>query len=546
CSTRDGYVYAAGERLGYGELAATAARQWVPIRPRLKHQDAFSLIGQSPARLDIPAKVAGSTRYGADVTLPGMLHAVVLRPPVAGQAGVIRDEAACRAVPGVRDVFAIDEGIAVVAAGTFAALEGRARLDVEWAAPTSAPVNGQSLQAALEAALAGSGRVVAGSGEAVDQPSHSASYFAPFLAHACMEPMNCTVSIANGGCQIWVGTQDPHGARAVAAQAAGMDPGAVVVHVLPLGGGFGRRAGQDFVREAVQIARRMKAPVQLLWTREDDLGHGRYREAVGVRTSARVDGAGRPRQVEHFVASAVPHASVVDPGIGPLMGADSPIYAFDSATVRWAGVPVPIPTTIWRSVGYSYNTFAIECFIDELAARAGADPLTFRLGLLPDGSPVARCIEQVAALCRWTEADGRFLGMSAYQFAQTSVAMVAAVAPDDGTSWRVSDVWCAVDCGTVVHLDSATAQIESGVMFGLSAALFEQVTIAQGAVSSRNFHTYRLARFEDAPDIHVALLPGTRPPAGLGEAGTPGIAPAVANALYRLTGERVRALPLRS
>ncbi len=543
CSTDSGFVICGERRMPYGDLVETAAQQWVPIRPDLKRDEDFTLIGRSPARLDTPAKVTGDAIYGADVILPGMRRAVLVRPPHKGRTVARLDDAAAKRHPQVVDVFETEHGIAIVAETTHAALQARADLNVDWSESVAANHSSASFSAALDTASESAtiGAVV-GDGQPSGETILEATYRAPFLAHACMEPMNCTVAIQDGHCTLWVGTQAPEGARITAAQITGLPTDRVTVNVLQLGGGFGRRTGQDFVAEAVEIARRLDSPVQLLWTREDDIAHGAYRDAATIQMRAAEAAGGLALSAR--MATARTGSEFSEPGIGPVMGWDNLAYRLTGLDVRWAGVSTPLETTIWRSVGYSYNIFAVESFIDELAEAQGSDGLTLRRSLLPENTALSRCLEQVVVDAGWAAGTDRALGLATYDFGSTSVALIAEVAgtPAD---WRVSHVWCVVECGTVVHADAAAAQIEGGIVFGLSAALYESVELEEGAVQSRNFADYRLARMSDTPRINVRFLPSQRYPSGLGEASTPAVAPAIANALYRLTGERHRKLPFK-
>ncbi len=543
CFTRAGYVEHGEKRVAYGDLVDLAADQRVPLRPTLKDAAQFNLIGHSPPRLDIPAKVTGETRYGLDWRLREMVRAMIVRPPTAGQTPVAIDDTAARKVRDVLDVLSTSHGVAIVARTTPALLKARAVLNVEWSTTATGP-SSRTLSASLSETL--SAATVPAAGEALPSgltESHRATYEVPFLNHACMESMNCTAWVDGDSCEIWVGTQAPEGARQTAAGITGLPLDRVVVNVLPLGGGFGRRAGQDFVAEAVEIASRLDVPVQLLWTREDDLAHGAFRDAAMITIAAMGDGDSS-LALRCRMATATKNPSP-EPGIGPVMGWDNLAYDLSGVEARWAGLPTGLQTTIWRSVGYSYNTFAIECFMDELAELRGEDPVTFRRSLLPDGSPLIACLDLVIEESDWYGSDSAAMGLATFNFGSTAVALVASVVGDE-TDWQVDRVWCVADCGTVVHADSAAAQLEGGIVFGLSAALYETVDLDEGVAQSRNYHQYRIARMSDTPRIQVRLLTSDRYPSGLGEASTPAIAPAVANALYRLTGKRFRKLPLKA
>ncbi len=544
CVTDAGYVTCADRRISYGDLAEAASIQWAPIRPTLKTPDQFKLIGRSPARLDVPAMVTGSIRYGFDVEITDLVRAVILRPPVHGQIPDRIDAQAARGVTGVVGVLPISTGVAVIATTTWGALKARRLLKVDWKGEEPRYQSSSSIASQLEDLRdAATTRVLSQDEPVTGDLLHHATYQVPFLAHACMEPMNCTVRITPGSCELWVGTQAPNRVQTTAARVTGLSAEQVRVNVLPLGGGFGRRAGQDFIAEAVEIARDSGRSVQLIWSREDDLGHGAFRDAATFSIAARGGREAAPcLEVKFATATAVDR---LEPSGGQVMGWDDMPYRLGGLSVHWAGLATSMATTIWRSVGYSYNVFALECFVDELSEASGADPLNFRRSLLRDNALLSRCLEQVVVDAGWADRNDRALGLATYSFGRTAVALVAEVS-GEVADWRVTDVWCVVDAGTVVHPDGAAAQIEGGIVFGLSAALYESVIVEGGTVITRNYDRYRLARMSDIPEVHVRFLPSDRRPSGLGEASTPAIAPAVANALYQLLDERQRSLPLKS
>ncbi|MEQ8483699.1 MAG: molybdopterin-dependent oxidoreductase [Pseudomonadales bacterium] len=555
CTTAGGAVSHAssGRRLGYGELADAAAAERVPIRPRLKDPSTFRLIGQPIPQRGIDVVVTGAAQYGLDVQPPGLLRAVVVRSPVLGGHPATIDDRAARAVSGVTDVFPVTAGVAVVASGSAAALAGRRALRVEWRQAGEPPPDtdsiAQALLEGLDAPDAGTARSQGDAAKALagGEGVHTATYELPFLAHACMEPMNATAHVTTDECVLWVPTQDPHGAQRTAAELTGLPLDRVTVHTTLLGGGFGRRTAHDFVRDAVEVALRAGAPVQVLWTREDDLAHGEFREATAHRLHARLAADGRPEAWSHRICGAQSWA--VDSGavnMGGVMGAEDVPYQIEHLHVAWSGVRVQLPTRIWRSVGHSYNGFVVESFVDELAAAAGADPVAYRRVLLEGQPRLRRCLDRVAELSGWATAaaDGRWLGVAANICMGSHVAQMLELtrAPDGGL--RASKVWCMVDCGLVVHPDTAKAQIEGGILFGLGAALHGGMQIRDGRVVDDNFHRHRLLRMDEAPEIHVELVPSAEHPTGLGEASVPGAAPALANALFRATGQRVRRLPM--
>ncbi len=535
-------------RIGYGELADAAAHQWPPLRPRLKNPREFRLIGRAMPRRDADAKISGAAVFGLDVRLPGMLYAAIARNPTFGGRPIAIDDSSARLRAGVVDVVAVPTGIAVVGVHSHAALRGRDELRLEWPPPADA-VSSAALSSALRAALTAENAKVArddrGAADALrDQPAITAVYEVPYLAHAPLEPMNCVANVTAERCEIWAPTQTPDDALATAARITTLPPDRIVVHTTYLGGGFGRRTATDFVAEAVDLSLRIGKPVQVLWSREDDMRNGLYRPAVAQRLDASVDDAGRPSAWRHRVASVHSVAPVDIDGLA-LMGATDLPYSVGAMRVEWLGVQAPLPTTIWRSVGHSFTAFAIESFVDELAHSLGRDPLAYRLSLLPAASRLRRCIQEVADLSGWSQHGDpdRHVGVAAAECFGSYIALVAEVASIDG-SLRVAKMWCAVDCGVVINSDTAAAQVEGGILFGLTAALHGQITIANGAVVEGNFDSYPLLRIDETPQIELRFLASADEPGGLGELGVPVGAPAVANALFAATGRRARRLPL--
>lgn len=555
CTTASGIVHHAesARSATYGSLAQAASRERVPLRATLKSPRDFVLIGRNRARLDSPMKVSGDARYGTDVRLPGLHYAVIARAPAIGSTVRDFDDRATRAIRGVVAVVAVPQGVAVVADSTFAALRGREALTVRWN-PGALVVEGHERIASrlrmglddTDAAVAhrvGDARTVIGGSDSVV----AADYEVPFLAHATMEPMNCTARFRDGACEVWVPTQGPDDARTTAAQVAQIPPERVIVHTTLLGGGFGRRAVSDFVAEAVEVSKLTGLPVQVFWTRDDDLRHDRYRDASAHRLRAAVDARGYPIAWWHRIVSATPGKP--EPGVpSPVatMGAANLLYRLPQQHVDWRGIETGVPYGIWRSVGYSYNTFAIECFIDELAEAAGVDALDYRRQLLAGSPRLLGCLERVAQMSGWNahRSRGRALGLAVCACFGSFIAVVAEVVVHHGAQPRVSRVWCAVDCGIAVMPDTVVAQIEGGVVFALSAALFGKIHFVDGAVAESNFDRYRLLRINETPAIDVALVSSDEPPGGIGEVGVPAVAPAVANAWRVAIGKRVRHLPL--
>jgi isoquinoline 1-oxidoreductase beta subunit len=545
-----------GRSLRYGALANRAARLPVPESVFMKERDEFTLLGRAAPRLDIPAKVDGSAGFGSDVKLPGLLTAMVARCPVfGGSAGKVNDTRA-KASAGVRRVVAISSGIAVVAEHFWAALQGRSALEIEWSPGPAAQLDSAAITARL-AGLADTGttgrndgdaeRVLAGASRRVD-----AVYEVPFLAHACMEPMNCTADVRTDGCDIWVPTQAQSRVHETAVRLTGLPAGKVRVHTTYLGGGFGRRGEQDFVIDAIEISRAVGAPVKVMWTREDDIQHDFYRPATYNRLAAALDEQGMPSAWRHRIAG--PSISQRDATGRETSGADFSAtegalnlpYAIPNILVSYARVNSAVPVGYWRSVASSQNAFITECFLDEVAAAGGKDPFELRRTLLREQPRLRGVLELAAAKAGWgtPAAAGHFRGIAVAGSFGSYVAQVAEISIDDG-QLSVHRVVCAIDCGLIVNPDTIVAQMESGIVFGLTSALKGEITIANGGAVQSNFHDYPLLRLDECPDIDVHIVTSAAAPGGVGEPGTPPIAPAVANAVFAATGKPVRRLPIR-
>jgi isoquinoline 1-oxidoreductase beta subunit len=542
CQARNSEVIhtASGRRLRYGALLVVASQLTPPTDVRLKNPKRYRLIGKSIARLDTPAKVNGSTVFGCDVRVPGMLTAVVARCPVFGGKPKGYDAGAAHAIPGVQQVAAIDSGIAVVANSFWSAQRGRAALAIQWDTGSKAKLDSAAIQTQLRAALQRRGKTERDDGD-VDQALVGAArvvealYETPYLAHACMEPMNCTAQVRADRCDVWVPTQAQTAARAAAAQASGLPESAVAIHTTFAGGGFGRRLQQDFVIEAVQLSKAVGAPVQVLWTREDDMQHDFYRPANCTQLRAALDARGVPRA--WFQRIAGPRTA--------LRGVTIP-YAINNVRVEQVEEDPGVPVGAWRSVGASQNGFTVECFIDELAHAAGADPLAYRLALLKQ-APRHRVVLQLAAdKAGWGKKlpVGHGRGIAVYESFGGWVAHVVEVAVVRGVI-RVRRVVSAVDCGLAVNPAGVRDQTESAITFALTAALEGEITIRDGRVVQGNFNDQPLLRIDELPAIEVHLVPSREPPGGVGEPGVPPLAPALANAVFAATGQRLRRLPLR-
>lgn len=527
--------------LDYGSLADRAAVQVPSKTVTLKRPEEFQLIGRPLPRIDAAAHIGGATIFGWDVAIPGMRVAVVARCPTFGGHAARFDDRRTRAIEGVRQVVTIESGIAVIADDFPTALMGREALSVSWRRGALARLSTNVVRRRFARAARRRGDVIVDTGNvnaalAKAERVMDAVYETPYLAHATPEPMNCAAHIGLRGCDVWVPTQAQTKAKKEAARAAGLPEGQVRIHTTWLGGGFGRRLTQDFVAEAVEIAKKTGIPIQVLWTRSDDLRHDHYRPGNYTCLRAGLDGAGRP--IAWF-------QRIVGPSLA-LGGVDVP-YAIPNRREERIAEDPGIPTGPWRSVGESQNAFVIEGFVDELACATGADPFAFRCGLLTDSPRHRAVLELAAEKAGWSERAlrGRHRGIAVYRSYGSYVAEVAEVSVSRAGRIRVHRVTCAIDCGRVVNPDIVAAQMEGAVVFGLTAALKGQITFAKGAVVEGDFRSYPLLTIADAPEVDVHIVPSNEPPGGVGEPGVPPVAPAVANAVFASTGQRLRTLPLR-
>jgi isoquinoline 1-oxidoreductase beta subunit len=560
CHAQSGEVIhvSSGRRIKYAEIATAAASLPFPQNVPLKSPADFKLIGTAAKRLDTPAKVNGTATFGIDVRLPGMKIATLAQSPVFGGRLKSVDDTAAKAVKGVRQIVRLDDAVAVVADHFGAAKKGLATLTIKWDDGPHAKVTTEEVASQLEEVTHQPGPIAQNVGN-VDQATASAAkkieatYQVPFLAHATMEPMNCTVHVRKDGCEIWVGSQVLERAQAAAAKVIGLPQNKVVVHNHLIGGGFGRRLEIDGVIRAVQIARQVDGPVKVVWTREEDIQHDMYRPYFFDRFSAGLDERGRPLAWHHRFAGSSVMARWLPPafnnGLDPdtTDGAIDLIYDLPNMRVEYHRVEPPgIPTAFWRSVGPSHNVFVVESFMDELAAAAGQDPVAYR-GALLDKSPRAKAVLDLAAeKAGWgqplPERTGR--GVSVQSVFGSYMAQVAEVEVSKDGGVRVRRVICAVDCGIVVNPDTVRAQVESAIIFGITGALKGEITLKYGRVEQANFDTYQMLRMDEAPAIEVHIVQNSESPGGMGEPGTSAIMPAVTNAIFAATGKRLRKLPI--
>ncbi len=560
CHVENGQVIHAksGRKAGYGSLAEAASKLPLPGKVELKQPADFKLIGKATRRLDTPAKTDGSAVFGLDVYLPGMLTVLIARSPVFG--GKVKrynaDEA--RRQRGVHGIYQVPTGIAVAADGFWTAKTARDLLQIEWDEGEGARLSTPEMFAEYLELAKKPGLIARHDGDAVQglKAAHktvSAEYEVPYLAHAAMEPLNVVVDLKPGHCSIWTGTQAQTMDRAAAARVAGLKPEQVEIHTTFLGGGFGRRANprSDFVTEAVQVAVAVGKPVKVVWTREDDMQGGNYRPMWADHIEAGIDGDGKPVAWKHTIVGqsiveGTPFSAfMVHAGIDAtsVEGAATIPYLIPNIEVGLHSPKNEVPVQWWRSVGHSHTAFVVETMMDELARLAGRDPVAYRLDFLPADSRYRGVLKLASEKSGWGKLPaGHAHGIAVHQSFDSYVAHVAEVSLEDGRI-RVHRVVSAVDCGMVVNPDGVRQQIESAIVYGLSAALHGEITLDKGRVVQSNFNDYPPLRFSEMPKVDVHIVESGMPPSGIGEPGTPPIAPAVANAVFALTGKRLRRMP---
>jgi isoquinoline 1-oxidoreductase subunit beta len=554
CRVKNGTVIGPSATLTYGELADSAAKLPQPKDVKLKPKTNFQIIGKSRPRIDTPGKVDGSAEFGMDVKLPGMLYASLAQCPVLGGKMQALDASRAEKMPGVRKVLATSNGVVVVAEHFWQALKAREALAITWDPGANARLDNAAIVALLKkTAAAGDGLAARTDGDAAAalksaKQSLRASYYLPLLAHATMEPMNCTADVKAGGCDLYVGTQVQQVAQATAAAAAGLKPEQVRVFTTLIGGGFGRRLDVDFIPAAVEASKAVGAPVKLIWTREDDMTHDTYRPPALEEVSGGLDAAGKLTAWKLHITSPSITARMFPPVKGVddsvIEAAVNNLYDVPNLIVSYSRQEIGIDVGYMRSVSHAPNCFVIESFMDELAALAGKNPYDFRSQHLGRKPRQRRVLQLAAERAGWGHAPaGRHQGIALMEGYTTHLAQVAEISVDGG-ELTVHKITCVVDCGQMVNPKIVESQIESGIVFGLTAALWGEVSIAGGRVQQTNFNSYRLLRNNELPELDVHLVDSDENPGGIGEAGVPLVAPALCNAIFSATGIRIRTLPI--
>jgi len=565
CQAQDGVIIHAesGKKASYGSLAQAATQLKPPAEIPLKDPKKFTLIGKSVKRLDTPSKVNGTAQFGLDVRLPGMIYAVVARPPVFGGKVVSVDSSEALKVPGVQTVQQIPSGVAVIAGRFWAAKLGRDKLKITWDHGPNAALSTSKMTEEFSRTSTRPGKIARKNGDPQSALSSAAKtitaeYDVPYLAHAMMEPLNCVVDLRADSCELWTGTQFETIDRLMAAKVAGLPPEKVKLNTTLLGGGFGRRANpaSDFVVEAVHIAKIAKAPVKVVWTREDDLAGGWYRPKWHDRFAAGLDAEGNPVAWTHTIVGQSIMAGTAFENFAVKDGVDSTsvegaadlLYGIPNLQVDLHSPVIGVPVQWWRSVGHSHTGFSVEAFLDEVAHAGGKDPLELRRKLLAKEPRMLATLNLVAEKSGWGKPLPRGVGRGiATHFSFDSyVAQVVEASVEKNGTVKVHRVFCAVDCGRAINPEIVKAQMEGGIIFGLTAALKTEITLENGMVQQKNFHDYQMLRMFESPAIEVYIVPSDAPPTGVGEPGVPPVAPALSNAIFAATGKRLRRLPIRT
>jgi isoquinoline 1-oxidoreductase beta subunit len=559
CSAKDGKVmHPDGRTLTYGQLAEAAGKRSVPEKPSLKDPKNYNIIGTPRQRMDIPDKAMGKTVYGMDFTVPGMCIAVVARPPHYGASYQSYDEKAAMAVKGVIKVVPLEDRIAVCAETTYAAMQGRDALNVKWSKGSHPDLNDETLDALFKEHLKKPGAVAKNSGDLKKAMAKAAqtieqSYKIPYISHAPVEPINCTAHVEKERCRIWIPTQGQTATQHTASQLTGLPIEKVEVMTLPAGGGFGLRGEQYPVVDSVLLSKALNRPVKVINSREDDFANDYFRPANHCRIKAGLDKDGRLVGWEHKLAAPSVWSRVnpqfVKNGVCPdaVSGVWDMPYSIPNQLVNYVMVNLPIPVGFWRSVGFSVNAFSVESFMDELAHAAGKDPVQFRLANMEKGSRPYNILSLLAEKGRWDSPapNGRARGVAVNSCFESFAAHMAEVSVNPKGIITVHKVVCAIDCGTAVYPDAIRAQAEGGVVMGLSTAFHEKVRFENGGVKTANYDEYPVLTMSEVPEIEVHIAKNNLKPGGVGEPVLPSVAPAVANAVFKATGVRLRELPFQ-
>ena len=552
----NGMLTSGNHRATYGELAADAAKQQHSGKPTLKSAKQYKFIGKKVPRLDTKAKVNGTAVYGVDVREPNMLAASLAMCPVIGGKVKSFDASAAKTVKGIESIVEVPDGVAVLAKDYYTAKKARDLLKIEWDfGPSRAVKDIAQVEEGLRQAAQKTGAIINKAGN-VDNPLDgavkkvSAEYMLPFLAHATLEPVNCSASIANGECHVWGPIQFQQGASAVAAAASGLPESKVFIHTTFIGGGYGRKLELDFISQAVSIAKASGKPVRMIWAREDDMMHDFYRPISYHQVSGGLDASGKlvglsTKMISPSVTARAFPGFVVN-GNDPFMSEGSGNITYGVPNLRIENVihDTGIRVGYWRAVSNNLNAFAIESFMDELAQSAGKDAVEFRMGLLGKHPRAQKVLSTAAQKAGWGKkrTDGRSLGIAQMECYDAYVALVAEVSVKDNVP-TVHKLTCVVDCGIAVRPDQVRAQLESAILLGFSSAMKNKITFKDGAAEQRNFDSYPLLRMSEAPTVDITIIEGGDKPSGMGEVGVPLVAPAIANAITRATGKRPRSMP---
>ncbi len=542
CKPENSYVFnkLSGIKISYAELVPEAIKEPLPDKVTLKNPNDFQLIGKPIPRSDIPTKVNGKAMFGIDVSVPNMLYASIIHCPVFNGKFISYNKAITKQIPKIKHVILLENAVTIIASDYWSTVQARDKINIEWDYGEFASRNSKTIHNDFIKAKNKPGKIHRDDGENDDflrnnKQAITSVYETPYQAHATPEPMCCTASVANGKCEVWVPTQQPTGAFKTASKITGYADENIKIHTTLLGGGFGRRNIQDFVTQAVQLSLKTGKPIKLIWTREEDIQHDYYNPATYHQLSALLGTDGLPTNWYHkLIGTNYSHGAL-----------DLP-YNISNLRMESVDVRTGIPLGPWRSVSYSYNVFATECFIDELAVKAKEDPVTYRLKLLKDVPRLSKVLEVAASKAKWNSKSRPNIhqGVAITASFGSYVAQVADIIIDKNKLPQVKKITCAVDCGTIVNPDTVIAQIESAIVYGLTATVKSCVTIKNGRVEQSNFHDFHLLRYDEMPEVEVHLIKNQYPPGGIGEPGLPPVAPAVVNAYFQATGKRVRKLPI--